>query len=170
VGEIEDAQVRVARSVDEIRSALASAGLKYVDVGGHFMGTGVAVAWADTFFAVLSVANFVDQQFSITYGVLRDVQRDKPIVLEYCNQHNQGFAAYPVYLHDAENGWDILQQNVLPMQILRDAPDFVLGFYMGGSSQVVEDLREKASEVGLGGLPYQWTEEDAGRLLARSLI
>lgn len=43
-----------------------------------------------------------------------------------------------------ENGWDILQQNVLPLQVLREAQQFVVGSYLGGSTQVVEDPRTEA--------------------------
>lgn len=168
--EIEQAEARVAESVDEIRRTLASAGLQYVEAGRFVMGSGVAVAWSETFFAMMSVGNFLDQQLNITYGVLKNIERNRTTALEFCNRHNQDLSAYPTYLHDAENGWDILQQNVLPMQVLRDAPAFVVGFYLGGSSQIVDDLRSNAREAGLGGEPYYWNEEDVQRLLAKSLM
>jgi hypothetical protein len=170
MSEIQDAERRVAGSLNEIRQTLTRAGLKYVDADRFVMGGGVAVAWSETFFVMLSVANFLDEQLNITYGVLRNINQDRLAALEYCNLHNQNFSAYPAYLHDAENGWDILQQNVLPLQILRESPQFVLGFYLGGSSQIVDDLRAKATEVGLGGEPYRWNEEDVNRLLAKSLM
>lgn len=168
--EIEAAEQRVAVSLNEIRHALSAAGLKYAEPGPFVMGGGVAVAWSETFYAMLSIANFLDQQFCITYGVLRDIERDRRAALELCNRHNQNLAAYPVYLHDAENGWDIVQQNVLPMQVLRDAPGFVFGFYLSGESVIVDELREKAAEAGLGGRPYTWDQEGIQRLLARSLL
>ena len=102
------------------------------------MAAGIGVAWSETFYAVLSVANFLDHRFNITYGVLRDISQERQGALECANRHKLNLAAYPAYLHDGENGWDIVQQNVLPLQVLRDAPDFVLGFYLGGSSQVVD--------------------------------
>jgi hypothetical protein len=170
MSEIQDAERRVAGSLNEIRQTLTRAGLKYVDSDRFVMGGGVAVAWSETFFVMLSVANFLDEQLNITYGILRNINQDRLAALEYCNLHNQNFSAYPAYLHDAENGWDILQQNVLPLQILRESPQFVLGFYLGGSSQIVDDLRAKATEVGLGGEPYRWNEEDVNRLLAKSLM
>jgi hypothetical protein len=170
VSEIDEAQQRVAVSLNEIRQALTQGGLKYLDAGPFVMGGGVAVAWSDTFFAMLSFGNFLDQQLNITYGVLRNINQDRLGALEYCNLYNQNFAAYPTYLHDAENGWDVLQQNVLPMQVLRDAPQFVLGFHLGGSAQIVDDLRAKAVERGLGGVPYRWNDEDVNQLLAKSLM
>ncbi len=170
MSEIDEAQQRVAASLNEIRQTLTQAGLKYIDAAPFVMGGGVAVAWSESFFAMLSVANFLDQQLNITYGVLRNINQDRLAALDYCNRHNQNLAAYPTYLHDAENGWDVLQQNVLPMQVLRDAPQFVLGFYLGGSSQIVDELRAKAVEQGLGGVPYQWNDEDVNRLLATSLM
>lgn len=168
--EIDDAKRRVAASLDEIRRALAAAGLEYVEAGSFVMGGGVAVAWSEAFYAMLSIANFLDQQLNITYGVLRNINQDRLAALEYCNVHNQNFSAYPTYLHDAENGWDILQQNVLPLQLLREAPQFVFGYYLDGSSQTVDDLRAKAVERGLGGEPYRWNSEDVKRLLAKSLM
>ncbi len=170
MSEIEDAERRVAGSLNEVRQALTVAGIKHVDVPKFVMGGGVAVAWSDDFFAVMSVANFNDQEIKITYGVLRNINQDRLSALEYCNLHNQNFVTYPTYLHDAENGWDIILQNVLPLQILRDSPEFVVGFYLHGSSEVIDDLRTKAAELGLGGQPYRWNDEDASRLLAKSLM
>lgn len=168
--DIEAAEQRVQATLNEIRQALTAAGLKYVDAGHFVMGAGVAVAWADGLYALLSVANFLDNQFSITYGVVRDIHMDRPAALELCNRHNQNIAAYPAYLHDAQNGWDILQQNVLPLQVLRDAPQFVFGFYLTGNPQIVDGLRSQAVAAGLGGQPYRWDQENLGRLLPRSLL
>jgi hypothetical protein len=170
LSDIDDAERRVAASLDEVRRTLSAAGVKYVDAGGFVMGSGVAVAWSETFYAILSIANFLDQQLNITYGVLRHINQDRLAALEFCNLHNQNMAAYPTYLHDAENGWDILQQNVLPLQILLEAPQFVLGFYLDGSSQTVDDLRAKAAERNLGGEPCRWNSDDVHRLLAKSLM
>jgi hypothetical protein len=169
LSQIDEAEHRVAASLNEVRQMLTAAGMKYVDAGPFVMGAGVSVAWSETFFAMLSIGRFVDEQVNITYGVLCNINKERQGALEYCNSHNQNLAAYPIYLHDAVSGWDILQQNVLPLQILRDAPQFVLGFYLSGSSQIVDALRTKAAESDLGGEPYRWNEEDANRLLARSL-
>lgn len=170
MSETDEAERRLADSLNEIRQRLAKANLKYIEAGPFGMGGGVAIAWSETFFAMLSVARYLDQQFNITYGVLRNINQDRQGALECCNLHNQQLTSYPAYLHDADNGWDIIQQNVLPLQILREAPQFVLGFYLGGSSKIVDNLRTQAVERGLGGEPYRWNDEDVNRLLAKSLI
>jgi hypothetical protein len=170
VSELDDAERQAALAIEEVSRVLTQAGLSYVDPPPFTMGKGVAVGWSEDHYAMLSVGMFAEQQLNITYGVLRNIDQNREAALEYCNLHNQSVAAYPVYLHDAANGWDILQQNVLPMQVLRDAPQFVIGYYLSGSSEVVDSLRTAAVERGLGGQPYRWGEEDVGRLLAKSLF
>lgn len=170
MSELEDAELRASAAIDEVRHVLTQAGLSFVDPPPFAMGKGVAVGWSEDHFAMLSVGMFAEQQFNITYGVLRNITQNREAALEYCNLHNQNLAAYPVYLHDAANGWDILQQNVLPMQVLRDAPQFVVGYFLSGSSEIIDTLRATAVDRGVGGEPYRWSEDDVGRLLAKSLF
>ncbi len=167
---VEKAEQRVAVSLAEVKNAVRAAGLTFVETNKFVMGAGIAVGWTENFYAMLSIANFLENQLNITYGVQRDISADRLAVLNLCNIHNQNLTAYPVYLHDAEAGWDILMQNVLPMQVLRDAPEFVFGYYLRGESVVVDELRQKIVQVELGGHAYAWNEGDVNRLLARSLL
>ncbi|MDZ7733891.1 MAG: hypothetical protein U5R31_13245 [Acidimicrobiia bacterium] len=72
--------------------------------------------------------------------------------------------------HDAEVGWDILQGNVFPIEMLRRwPPDEITRYYLGGVTQIIDSYRHAAVEQGLGGEPYHWNESDFNRLLIRSL-
>lgn len=149
---------------------LNNAGLVFADIPPTPLGQGVAVGWGDTFFVVISVGTRTESQFSITSGILRDVEVDQTRVLRFCNLHNQDLAAYPVLLHDAQSGWDILQRTVLPMTILADHPEFVLGWHLDNVTAIAENLRSKAEDARIGGSPYRWGEADRARLLLRSVV
>lgn len=160
----------VEASMERLRSLLDHEQLHHVDVPGpRLLGRGVALAWSGGGFLTLSIAAGSPHTVLITAGVLKDVERDLLLVLEACNYRNQGNAAYLFLLHDADVGWDVLIQHSFPLQLLVDVPPF-LQACLEPTTVVAAEAREEFREKGVGGTAYAWNEEDAARLLSRSII
>ena len=79
--------------------------------------------------------------------------------------------AYPVHLHDAEIGWDILLTLTYPIALFENEPGFVTGWALNaGHATTVASVRESLVEAEVSFRPYEWNADDAQRLLTRTLI
>jgi hypothetical protein len=133
------------------------------------LGVGFGVGFGDTDFVVVSAAGGNDQHVSLTCGVLRDVRRERLLVLDACNRITQNRAAYPVFLHDAEIGWDVLLQTSFPLQVVLDAPGYAKAMLVG-LPEVAAEARDQLLAGGVGGVGYRWEPADLQRLLVRSMM
>jgi hypothetical protein len=172
MSEFDDAMARNDQVVAELGSLLSRAGLSFNSPDRpNFMGAGHVLEFADDVIAAVTAQAYNDHQFSITYGVAKDVAQDKLKVLEACNRHNQGMTAYPVLLHDAETGWDVLMKLTYPVQLFRDVPEFVLGWALNeGMGEKVRSARTHLAEAELVVTPHRWNLEDATHLHLLSIL
>jgi hypothetical protein len=155
--------------LDRIKCALSGLGIHYGDLGRGPLQVGVSVVWSETGYLVLSVAGEVDGLLSITTGLLKDVRHDRLRILELCNTMTRDNATLPVYLHDAQDGWDIHVQQRLQIDLLLSETGFFRACLESLPVAAME-MRSRFHEAGIGGRPYSLTGEDAQRLLLRSLI
>jgi hypothetical protein len=163
---------QAAVNLEQIKGLLSRAELNFVDLGSALgLGVGIAIAWSESDFTVVSIAGAgSENQFMVTCGVLRDINRDRLPALDACNGLVQNRTMYPFYLHDADAGWDILVQHTLHFQLLFDVPSYVLAT-INNLPQVAASGREEIeANYALGGRTYRWGEEDCERLFTRSLI
>jgi hypothetical protein len=165
----DDFYAPVEESLQGLRKLLTQQGLHFVDLSGIALAQGVAMAWSGGGFLTLSIGPGSPHTVLITAGVLKDVERDHLAVLEACNYRNQTNPAYCFFLHDAEVGWDVLLQHSFPLQLLVDVPLF-LEANLEPTTVIAAEARLEFGEKGVGGTAYAWSEEDAERLLVRSII
>lgn len=148
-------------------------GLRCVSLDDVPVGTGFALQWAsegnEERIVVVTIPGGEARTAYITSGVLADVQQDDRLaLLEVCNSRVSENAALPVYLHDADAGWDILVQTVFPVELLVDVPPF-FGSVLKSVPLAAETIRERLrTDARAGGRPYEW--QDLDRLLLRSLL
>lgn len=159
-------------SLDRAKALASQVGLKYVELPRPAMpvGVGIAMAFGDTHFVVLSVMGGGNEdQLNITAGVLRDIRQDREKALGLCNGMVRDNPAYPIYLHDAQIGWDILVSNMYPLQLLVDNPTFFANA-VRALPIVAEAARSKFAEAELGGQPFRWNGEELDRLLLVGMV
>jgi hypothetical protein len=77
--------------------------------------------------------------------------------------------AYPIYLHEAEIGWDILVSNIYPVTLLVNNPAFFVNSVKALPMQA-DILRPEFAEAGLGGEVFTWDADDRQRLFMESMM
>lgn len=156
------------RQLGKIKNLLGEAGLTYVDLGEGFNCAGVGLTWGEAHWAVVSVAaGGLENAVTITVGVLKDVTQDRPTVLDACNAMTRDNPTYPVFLHDAQKGSDILMQLQLPIDLMLKNPDYFRA-NLEHLPQYAELRRPDLQKAGIDGGEYTWNDEDRRRLLIRS--
>jgi len=158
------------RQLDRVKVATADVGLPYVDVPSCPFGVGFVVSWSDARFVLASVPGGTVETLYLTCGVLRDIEHDRLAALDQCNQLTRDNPAYPVFLHDAEVGWDILVQMCVPAALVDAVPQMFRG-WCEHLPYVAERARQAfAAELDVGGVPHSLRRADElSRLLVRSL-
>ncbi len=154
-------------TVRRLEALSQTVGLKYLELPEAPVSAGIAIGFGDVDYVVVSVIGGDEATVSISCGVLRDIERDEARALRLCNDLTRNRPAYPVYLHDAPIGWDILLSTQLPTQILLADPAFYDAL-VRGLPTIAAEARAAAEESRLGGAPYRWTEDDVQRLLVCS--
>ena len=152
------------QTLDRMKQLLDRMELKFVELKPAILSVGVAVAFGPSHFTVLSVTRGNESFVHVSSGVLRDVRRDRPSVLNSRNKVTQNRPAYPFYLHDADMGWDVLCATGFPVQLLLEVPAF-LHSMLEGLPQIVDEGRALMMEDDIAGAPYEWAPADAQRLL-----
>jgi hypothetical protein len=124
----------------------------------------------ETDFVVLSLELGVQGSPYISSGVLRDITVDERVALEACNARTRSRPTHPCFLARADGplGSDIIIQQSFPPPLLYETPGF-FKYCIESRPDVVSDARERMLELGLGGRPFTWTNEDAQRLAARAV-
>lgn len=158
------------RQLNRIRVALNEGGLKYLDIPNDLFGAGIAVAFSQTDYVILSVmAGGMESQLLLTSGILKDIARDRLEALEVCNNFNKSNTAYPVFLHDAEVGWAVILQQTQPVEVLLDSPDYLITLVQS-LPQIAGQYRGTLADSRLGGQPWAFDDEDVNSLLIRSMM
>lgn len=156
--------------LDRVKTLLSSSGVRFANLNEVFGGVGIAVAWGETEYVVLTVMVGAEEALWVSSGILKDVAHERLPALEACNLWNQTHAGYPCYLHDADSGWDVLMQQHYPLQLALDVPPFFKAWSLEGMPRSATDARGEESFSSLEGSPYGWNEEDSHRLLMRSMF
>ena len=158
-------------AIHRVGELVGGLGLSFSEMPRHALGGGFALAFAEDVIVAVSVSFGNHHQFSISWGVAKDLARDAASITWACNRHNQDLTAYPVHLHDADAGWDILQTCTFPVQLFEAEPDFIAGWLLNpGYSAVIRGIRDAFVAAGIAMQPYLWNADDANRLMMRSLI
>jgi hypothetical protein len=154
-----------------IKALCSQVGLKYIELPDHFMGAGIGAGFGETDYVVLSViAGGGESKLMITSGVLKSIRRDRLAALDACNSLTRENTIFPVFLHDAEAGWDVLIQLTYPIDLLVDNPSF-FDVIVRTVPQVADKHRgEFAEKTDVGGQPWRWNAEDLGLLLTKSIL
>lgn len=143
-------------------------GLQYFKPGATFMmGAGYGIAWKDGTFTAVAVAAGNEAYAQVSTGVLLGVDRERAALLEQCNRWNQNQPAYPVYLHDAENGWTVLMHTSFPILLLETAPEF-FGMLVAELPRIA--ARARAEFTGVGGRAFHWGADDLEKLVQSTLM
>lgn len=158
--------IPAVEQLDRVRAALT---YDYVELGHALVGVGVGVYWEDGDFVVLSVAAGGNEHtLNLTAGVLKDVEHDRLAVLAVCNSLTRDNAAYPMFLHDAEAGWDVVVQQRYPLDVLLASPRLLADLSRALPTMAAVG-RARCRQAGVVGRPYTWPA-DGKRLLFRSLL
>lgn len=163
--------IALAKSqLGRIKALCDQIGLKYVELPDDVFGAGVAVGFGDAGHVVLSVmGGGSESKLMITSGVLKDMKQDRLAALSAANSFTSANTLFPVYLHDAQNGWSLLLQLTYTIDLMLDNPEY-FELVVRTAPQICEQHRaEVAEKYDLGGQPWQWTADDLSMLLTKSL-
>lgn len=167
---LEDYLAAAKATLERVKSLTNQVGLKYAELPEAPVGVGIAVGFGETQCVVLSVMGGGSEgQLNITSGILRDIKQDRVTALSLCNGMVRDNPAYPIYLHDAPMGWDILVSNVFSIRMLIETPTFFANA-VRALPLVADNVRPKFLEANLGGQPFNWNPEDLNRLLLVSML
>lgn len=170
VQEPEDLLAAAKATLERIKSLTTQVGLKYIELPEAPCGVGIAVAFQGAQYVVLSVlGGGSESQLNITSGILRDIQQDRITALSLCNRMVRDNPAYPIFLHDAQMGWDILVSNLFPVRMLSESPTFFANT-VRALPLVADNARPTFLEAGLGGQPFNLDMENLNRLLLVSMV
>jgi hypothetical protein len=159
------------QQLNRIKIPLKHAGLKYLEIPNDLFGAGIAVAFGQADYVILSVmAGGLEGQLLLTCGILKDIEHNRLEALEACNKFNQSNTAYPVFLHDAEIGWAVIMQQTHPIEVLLDSPDYLLTL-VRSLPQIARQYRGTLAEnPNVGGQPWVLDDKDVNSLLIRSMM
>ncbi len=146
-------------------------GLKYVELPVPPIGAGIAVGFGDAGYVILSVLGGGNEgKLMITSGILKNIKQDRLTALNACNFFTSGNSLFPVFLHDAESGWSLLMQLTYPVELLLDNPDYFAMIVRTTTQVAAQHRTEFPGKFDLGGQPWEWTADDLGMLLLKSLM
>lgn len=166
-----DELIALAKSqLGRIKALCSQVGLKYIELPDDVFGAGIGVGFGETGNVVLSVMGGGSEgKLMITSGILWDIKQDRLAALNACNSFTSGNTLFPVYLHDAQNGWSLLMQLTYTIDLLLDNPDYFDLVVRSTPQMAAQHRAEIAEKYDLGARPWQWTAEDLSMLLSKSL-
>jgi hypothetical protein len=157
-------------ALQRLRQVLESRGVQYtaLPVPALPCGLGVGLLVGQDLITV-SVGSPPDSHMAnLTGGVLKNVAEDRLQVLDLCNRCTRGNAGFPVYLHDAQAGWDVLVQVRFLVDQLAEDGDMLIA-YLQQLPGAAENARADFATAGIASERYQADAADFERLLLRSL-
>jgi hypothetical protein len=167
-----DEAIALAKTqLDRIKALCAQVGLKYVELRDSPFGPGIALAFSETDFVILSILGGGSEgRLMITCGLLRDIKHDRVTALDASNTFTRNNTIFPVFLHDAADTWSLIMQLTYTVDLLLDNPDYFAMTVRTAPQVAAQHRAELAEKNELGGRPWQWTPEDLGGLLLKSLL
>lgn len=147
---------------------LDQAGLNYVDVPSMF-GRSVALSWGDENFVLVSVAGPPnDHSVFLTCPVLGELEQNRTLLLEQCNYFTWSNPAFPVFLHDAEEGWAVLVATSDPAAVFHQVAGLLVSKIQGirGAASVI---RQGFLDAGARGSLWEWRSDHLSSLATRSV-
>lgn len=156
-------------SLREVQRILSDEGLRFMELRDAPWGVGVAVAFGQADYVVISVMAGNEHVVYLTSGILRDVVGDRLTILNACNRFTRDNVATPFFLHDADAGSDLLVQQAVVRPLLQQAPGYLVAL-VRNLPAVAAEARPQLASGGISGSLYQWTEDDVARLLLRSTM
>lgn len=164
--------VAVAKQqLNRIKVMLSQAGLRYTELPDQIFGVGVAVRFNQIDYVIVTVmAGGMENQLMLTSGILNNINQDRLAALDACNSFNKSNTAYPVFLHDAADGWAILTQQTHSIELLMDVPEHLFGNVRGLPQVAAQYRADIAEKWALGGQAWGWNDEDHKSLLIRSML
>ncbi len=167
---MDDLLADAKKNMEQIKALTTQIGWNYIDLPEFLAGVGIAIGFGPTQYTVLSVMGGGNEgQLNIIAGALRDIRQDRLTTLDLCNSLVRDNPMYPVYLHDAEVGWDIVVSNVFFVQLLLENPSFFANS-VRALPKVADLVRPKFLEAGLSGQPFSWDEEHRHQLFIESMM
>lgn len=157
--------------LDRIKALCAQVGLKYIEIPDSFAGAGIGVGLSETDYVILSVLGGGSEgKLMITCGLAKDIKQDRLAALDASNTFTRNNTIFPVFLHDAKDGWSLLMQLTYTVDLLLDNPEYFSMVVRTTPQVATEHRAELAEKYDLGGQPWRWTPEDLGLLLLKSLL
>lgn len=156
-------------SMSQVRELAAQIGFASTDLDENPAGVGIAIEFGEQCVVLSVIAGGSEGQLYITTGVLRDVKRERTAILDLCNDMVRDNPAYPIYLHDGEESWDVILSTVYPIRTLTALPEFFQNSIQA-LPEVAAVARNRFVEAGLGGEPFGSGRSDLDRLLAESIL
>ena len=159
-----------AQQLERVKALTARSGLSYLDLPPAPLGVGIGVSFGENDYVVLSVIEGeLENQLQLTSGLLCDIKQDRSSALEVANDFNNPGVGYHVMLHDANVGWAFLVQQIYPIQLLLEVPQFFTSCVNALPRVAIEYRGEINEKWDIGGRPWIWNEEDRYNLLMRSM-
>ena len=153
-----------------VATLTTSVGLRYVDLPDSGFSVGIAVAFSDQDYVLVSVVGGGDEHMVyFSCGILMNVDHDEVDLLRACNRLTRDRPSYAVYLHEAQIGWDVLMTTAVPVSVLEASPAFYRAL-LEGLPAVARETRDDSELKVHGGAIYNWTEQDLKRLLLCSTL
>jgi hypothetical protein len=154
-----------------IKALCARVGLQYVELADGMFGVGAGIGFGEAGYVILSIMGGGNEsKLMITSGILKDIKQDRLAALTACNSFTRENTLFPVFLHDAQNGWSLLVQLTYTVDLMLDNPEYFELVVRTTPKIAAQHRAELAEKYDLGGRLWQWTGEDVTMLLAKSLV
>ena len=156
-------------TLNRLTNTLDRLGIKYVAIPNMF-GRSVAISYGGHDIVMLSVCGPPGHNaVQIVSPILKDLERNRPLILEECNRRTSGNPSFPVFLHDAEAGWAMLTAVATAAQLMVDTPMYFRGL-IEHLPTVAAEIRHEARSAGIVGTEFGWEIEDLKNLAIRSVM
>lgn len=159
-----------ARQLERVKAMLTEHELRFTDLGEAVVGVGVALCWGETDWVVVSINGGGNENaIAVTAGILKNCSQDRPLLLDTCNSMTRDNTVYPVYLHDAADGWDVLVQQRFHIDLVLTNPVFFRNTLVNLPTYA-RQKREELVTAGIQGDTHLWDGETIHRLFIRSML
>jgi hypothetical protein len=157
--------------LDRVKALCTQVGLRYIEIADSFFGAGIGVALSEMDYVILSVlGGGSESKLMVTCGLAKDIKQDRLAALTASNTFTRNNTIFPVFLHDAKDGWSLLMQLTYTVDLLLDNPEYFFMVVRTTPQVATEHRAELAEKYDLGGQLWRWTPDDLELLLLKSLL